>query len=336
MRISIAMCTCDGEMYLPEQLASFICQTRLPDELVICDDGSTDRTKDIIEDFARTAPFAVRIFHNASVLGVTENFEKAVRLCEGDLLFFSDQDDAWLPSRLETVEGIMRSNPDVGAALCDSMIVDEHMQPIGRTIWGEGRIKERLRQRVVNGESQQAVLKTNCIYGHAMAFRSVYRDCILPFPTTAKCGYDEWAFTLIGLLSSVFFVPEALVKYRRHDQNQTPMNFVTPSTRVAYATLRTPLSSRKRQFSKRVITFQHLRERLCSIMQDNPRQYPVESAIKLLDSCIAHYQRRANMPSARLKRIPYVLNEAARLGYHHYSRGVYDLAKDLLQRDKIS
>ncbi len=93
LRISIAMCTYNGARFLPEQLASFAAQERLPDELVVCDDGSTDATMEILQDFAATALFEVRVERNPQNLGFVRNFEKTLSLCTGDIVFLSDQDD---------------------------------------------------------------------------------------------------------------------------------------------------------------------------------------------------------------------------------------------------
>ena len=84
-RISVAMCTYNGARFLPEQLESITMQTRLPDELVICDDQSTDESAEIIKAFLPHAPFAVRLEVNESNRGSTKNFEKAIGLCQGEI-----------------------------------------------------------------------------------------------------------------------------------------------------------------------------------------------------------------------------------------------------------
>lgn len=100
LSISVAMCTYNGSAFLQEQLDSIAAQTRLPDELVICDDGSSDSTVDIVERFAHGVSFRVQLFRNPQNLGSTRNFEQAMRLCTGDLIALSDQDDVWMPEKL--------------------------------------------------------------------------------------------------------------------------------------------------------------------------------------------------------------------------------------------
>src|SRR4051794_15860948 len=94
---SVAMCTYNGARFIGAQLASVAAQTRTPDELIVCDDRSTDETVAIVQKFADSAPFRVRLHVNEENLGSTKNFERAVSLCEGDLIALCDQDDVWLP-----------------------------------------------------------------------------------------------------------------------------------------------------------------------------------------------------------------------------------------------
>ena len=87
------MGTYNGGPYLREQLDSIAAQTHLPDELVVCDDDSTDRTVAILEDFAATAPFPVRVYVNPKNLGTAKNFERAIGLATGEVIALADQDD---------------------------------------------------------------------------------------------------------------------------------------------------------------------------------------------------------------------------------------------------
>lgn len=99
--ISIAMATYNGERFIREQLDSIAQQTLLPVELVVTDDGSNDSTLAIIDDFAKTAPFEVKIVRNEKQLGFADNFLKAASFCVGDFIAFCDQDDVWMVNKLE-------------------------------------------------------------------------------------------------------------------------------------------------------------------------------------------------------------------------------------------
>src|SRR5687767_8613501 len=105
MSVSVALCSYNGAAYIAEQLRSIAEQTLLPEELVICDDGSSDSTVAIIRAFASEAPFKVLLFQNEQKLGVARNFQKALSLCTGDIIAMSDQDDVWMPIKLEKLCG---------------------------------------------------------------------------------------------------------------------------------------------------------------------------------------------------------------------------------------
>src|SRR4029077_8380451 len=113
-RLSIAMCTYNGARFLPEQLESIAAQTRLPDELVVCDDGSADESAEIVRNFGKNAPFPVRLELNEKNLGATKNFEKAIGLCQGDLISLADQDDVWKPQKLSKLWLVFQENPGAG------------------------------------------------------------------------------------------------------------------------------------------------------------------------------------------------------------------------------
>lgn len=106
-KISIAIATYNGARFLREQLDSLYAQTQLPDEVVVCDDASTDGTIDILEEYHNR--YGLKYFVNETGLGCNQNFIKAFSLCEGDFICICDQDDIWLPTKIETVYRAIRS-----------------------------------------------------------------------------------------------------------------------------------------------------------------------------------------------------------------------------------
>lgn len=97
--ISVAMTTYNGERYLREQLDSIYNQTLQPDEVIVCDDNSQDGTLAILEEYCQKK--GLQYYKNTPALGVNENFYKAISLCSGDYISLSDQDDIWLPTKIE-------------------------------------------------------------------------------------------------------------------------------------------------------------------------------------------------------------------------------------------
>ena len=106
-KVSVFLCTFNGEKFLPEQLSSVSAQTRLPDELIAIDDSSSDDTMSILHDFAAKSTFPVQVLRNEHNLGVTANFARAVSACSGDFIVPCDQDDIWLPNKLATLAEVL-------------------------------------------------------------------------------------------------------------------------------------------------------------------------------------------------------------------------------------
>lgn len=215
--ISVAMCTYSGGKYLQEQLYSIAKQTRLPDEIVICDDGSTDSTLQILNEFKKITAFEVRIYHNERRLGSTKNFEKAINLCKGDIIVLSDQDDVWLPHKIEKLEQIFKSNPDIGYIFSDAIVVDEKLFPLGYTMWKSILFTTYQRRLFKNGYQVEVLLKHNVVTGATLAFRAESRNWILPI--SDKWVHDAWIVLLLSALGiKGDFIEEPLIKYRQHHQ----------------------------------------------------------------------------------------------------------------------
>ncbi len=208
------MGTFDGARFLPEQLDSILAQTRPPDELVVCDDCSSDRTPQILAEFAAVAPFPVRVSRNRSQLGWFENFLQASRECSGDLIAFCDQDDVWLPEKLARCEAILDSADSPSLVMHAARVVDRELTPIG-TLHPDIRHSQRLRPRsyptFVGGP------------GFAMCFERTLlgylRQPPLPPETRREYGHDTLLVLLAGADHGLFLLDEPLALYRRHGGN---------------------------------------------------------------------------------------------------------------------
>jgi glycosyltransferase involved in cell wall biosynthesis len=208
VRLSIALCTYNGAKFLNEQFASFAAQTRLPDELVICDDGSTDDTPSLVESFAARAPFPVRIEWNPVNLGVTENFKKAVGLCTGDLIALADQDDVWKSDKLaRAVETICRAEKPASTMYCTRLqYVDPHLHTISlssipRSIGFPNAIVE------------------NVATGCSVVFGNEIRRRFLEAASVDMVMHDWWAYLIASAFGRVLYDEVPSVLYRQHDRN---------------------------------------------------------------------------------------------------------------------
>lgn len=204
MKISIALATYNGAAYLGEQLASLVDQDRRPDEIVVCDDGSSDDTLQILSAFAQAAPFPVRIFENEQNLGYALNFARAISLCTGDIIFLSDQDDVWFPTKISTVEQQFLHNESTFVVVNNAEIADEKLQKTGLTVSG---------QLLSAGNTTDQLLLGCCI-----AFRARLTPLVLPVPHEIH-GHDGWINTLGATLKVRVFLQDVLQLYRRHGAN---------------------------------------------------------------------------------------------------------------------
>src|SRR5579872_5327047 len=124
LKVSVAMCTFNGAKFVEAQLQSIFQQTRVPDEIIVCDDVSTDATVEVLRKVAAKDPVNIQIHQNSRNLGYLENFESAVRRTTGDIIFLSDQDDVWLPEKVATMVEPFLRNPQVVLAYSDAMLTD--------------------------------------------------------------------------------------------------------------------------------------------------------------------------------------------------------------------
>ena len=221
LTISIALCIFNGENFLREQLLSIQKQDLLPDELVICDDASTDCSLQIAKEFAKIAPFKVVVISNSNNIGYVKNFERAISFCIKDIVFMCDQDDIWAPSKLITVMTIFNAEPSVGLILHDFSLIDSNnrLLPEPTDTYGINCLS------VVELPKE---IKENSIFifmdpyprawcGNMMAFRNSYCDILLPiFPGK---GHDDWILKVLGPITNVRFVSNKLIQYRMHSTN---------------------------------------------------------------------------------------------------------------------
>ncbi len=231
LRVSVAMCTFNGTRYLPEQLQSFLNQQRLPDEVVICDDSSSDKTVALLEDFAREAPFAVRLYQNSETLGYSRNFVKAIALCSGDIIALSDQDDIWYAHKLLRLEQEFVLNPEKGGIFSDGDLLDTSSGSLPGTLWGSFRFLPRDQQRIASGDSVPVLLQRNVVTGMAFAFRSRCRHLLSHMPN--HWPHDFWLALMLAADGQLLPCPERLVAYRVHQQQQIGVP-ITPGEKVAF------------------------------------------------------------------------------------------------------
>src|SRR6185295_14149101 len=182
MRISVAMCTYNGAEFLPAQLQSILAQTRSPDEIVICDDGSTDGTRALLEKFKDESWIPITLHFNKQNLGSVKNFEQAIILCTGDVIALSDQDDVWRSDKLHLFESEFNNTPSAGLVFSDADIVDENLNPLNRQMWDGVGFDAHKRKLIKTGRALEVLVTGWTVTGATMAFRSSFVKLSLPIP----------------------------------------------------------------------------------------------------------------------------------------------------------
>ncbi|MGH9842665.1 MAG: glycosyltransferase family 2 protein [Blastocatellia bacterium] len=327
--VAIALCTYNGARYLPEQLDSYLRQTRQPDEMVICDDGSRDETATIWREFAGRAPFAVTIRVQDRNLGTIKNFETAISLCSSDLIFLSDQDDVWEADKIEKFLWAFQNSPEAGMVFSNAELVDEALRPLGRNLYDRAFTDEE--RRLLNeGHLFPTLLKRDVVIGAALAFRVEFRDRIIPIPSDVPgMIHDGWIAVVISALAPVVYLDQPLIKYRQHGEQQTGvMNYVPRKSRLGWVDAMRRVASGQQDRRKYV---ESLRDRLVSRM-------PVpQSALEALGAEISyrkeyieHYQVRGMLPGNKAARVRRVVKELCSGRYHRFSNGIRSAIRDVL------
>ncbi|MDA3875627.1 MAG: glycosyltransferase family 2 protein [Halothiobacillus sp.] len=326
MKISIAMATYNGAKYLQEQLDSFTSQALLPDELVICDDGSTDATLEIIEEFSAVASFSVIVFRNEKKLGYAENFGRAISQCSGDLIFLSDQDDVWFSNKLERVAQLFISEPSMWVVVNNAEITDTALNGTGLTVAG---------QVLSAGLPIEKLLLGCCI-----AFRSQLKALVMPIPL-AIGGHDGWINTLGVTLQSRIFSPEILQYYRRHTTNTSEWLTTRTSRASRWKLFRQQISLGNLRSDptvacdRRLAQLHALKDRLKAFTNYLEEALPspnlLNQALAEIDSaCIAN-ERRKTLQSHRFgRRLSMALSFYRTGGYQNFE-GFKSFAKDVLR-----
>ena len=207
---SVAMAFYNGAKYIDEQIRSILDNMAEDDELIISVDDASDGSETILKNWVQNDQ-RIRIIKGPGK-GVVKNFENAIRHCNGDIIYLSDQDDIWKPDKVEKVNYAF-SNPEVKAVLHDAEIVDENGVATGAASLFSIR------------GSRAGILKNllkNSYVGCCMAFRKELIPIICPIPNEMYM-HDYWIGTAAEYMGKVCFLDEPLISYRRHSSNVTQM-----------------------------------------------------------------------------------------------------------------
>lgn len=304
---------------MQQQLESIAAQSRPPDELVVCDDYSTDGTRAILEAFQSGVPFPVRLHFNDANRGAVKNFEQAIRQCEADLIALSDQDDLWMPHKLERLENELQRRPDAGLVFSDAAFCDEAGNPLAGSLWACSNFTPTKQTRLKSGHAFDVLLQHNVVTGGTLVFRREFRELALPFSRPGPLIHDAWLSLLIAAVAGVTAIEEPLVQYRQHVQQHTK-ELGPPRDREG-----------RREFYRLYAGQLGEAHQRLSHWQKSHNIPGLEQKLKMLQGKIVHLQTRAKMPGFKPWRTPLIIRELAARRYQRFSNGWRSAVADILQ-----
>ena len=222
-KISVAVATYNGEKYIREQIDSILNQTVIPDEIVISDDGSKDRTLEIIQEIADSGHNNISIYTDNPHHGFAFNFGHAISRCTGDVLFLCDQDDIWHSQKVEHIVDVYNLYPDALCVFHNAVSVDSDGKP-NNVLFNS--FIQSLADKHSAGEIVKIPGNPYCevassgpqIHGLVMSVSRELLNTAFPFPPISS-QHDGWLWFCAEALDGCYYLNEILTKRRLHTEN---------------------------------------------------------------------------------------------------------------------
>lgn len=282
-RVGVVIATYNGEKYIDEQLESIINQSIKPDLIVITDGGSNDNTVSICERLLKKTGIAYTILTSNSQLSVKNNFEKGILHCDTDFIFCSDQDDFWLPNKIEKFL-VVFEHYEADMVFSNAYITDGLLNKTGKKLWDtigffpdtEITVFHKADLNFLNELNRH-----NVVTGMCMAFRGEFKERLLPFSDNAI--HDVWIAYKMNQLGKIVALNSCEVLYRQHDNNVI-------GTRIS---LRSSFGHKKGYYD-RLVKRLHLIIDLSKDYNDNQFKNIYESYIKHLSSRVDFIEKKVS------------------------------------------
>ncbi|MBU3213956.1 glycosyltransferase [Clostridium estertheticum] len=215
--ISICIATYNGEKYIEEQLLSILNQTRQVDEVVICDDNSSDNTMKIITQFIKKNDDlrGWRLIVNKINKGYPSNFYYCVEKCKGDIVFFSDQDDIWKKDKIEKMESVLNENSKIQLLSCNHGVIDSEGNKIHSYM-----TPKTTETMTIKSVSIHETLHAYGWPGMTMAIRKAYYDGICYNFKDLSIAHD-FILAIFASNDNAFYSYDYIGTYHRRHSNNT-------------------------------------------------------------------------------------------------------------------
>jgi hypothetical protein len=316
----VAMCIYNGGPYLAQQLASIARQTELPAQMVVLDDGSTDGSWEVVQLWAKSAPFPVMAQRNDKQLGVVRNFELATSLIAQDVIFLADQDDLWYPTKVGTFLDAFEAHPDAWLLHSDADLIDGDGRPLQRRLFDTLLVTAKERALVSTGHAWQVYAKRNLVTGAACAFRRELLTVAVPFSNSWV--HDEWLSFVAALAGQVLLLEAPTMSYRLHSGNTVGMPVPTLGWRIqsTVQAFTDPTAPRQLVRAARLEEMAAMAARLAA----------AQHVVEHLQRAAAHARFRADLPRNPATRLKRILQERRQGNYHAWSNGEVSMLHDLV------
>lgn len=324
MTIAVTLCTYNGERYLPAQLRSLLDQSRLPDQIVMVDDDSSDATWPILGEFVKDAERAgIKVLQkrNERNLGYVRNFERAISLATADLVFLCDQDDIWHPRKIERMEKEFASHPNLLLLHTDARLVDNEGKDMGCGLFEACEASQEEIAHLHAGMGFKVLLRRNLVTGATAAFRRSVLRYVSPFPS--GWVHDEWLGIVCASRGQIDCLEEKLIDYRQHGGNQIGVRRRTFMDKIKDR--RISRRDHMRRLSRRL---EEVADRFTEVDGSVPAEYMYEFQQRL-----CHVRAREGLPKPWMKRWLWVAREVRSGRYGRYSSGLRSIMADLLGLD---
>lgn len=219
IKTSVALCTYNGEKYIRDQIDSILGQSLKVDEIVVCDDGSTDKTLSILAEYKNKFPNIFKIHINEKNLRSVKNFEKAISLCSGEIIFLSDQDDLWEREKVKFFNDFFETNQNIDVLCSNGFIIDENnIQKNQYTVWDVPTFLRESKKEIDYFKIFATI--GSFATGASMAIRKSFVNKVIPFPTVEGLHHDEWIALVSSEQKKFAFLNDKLLSYRIHSAQQ--------------------------------------------------------------------------------------------------------------------
>jgi glycosyltransferase involved in cell wall biosynthesis len=222
MFLSVALCTYNGESFLEQQLNSILDQTIQVNEIVVCDDGSSDNTMKLLKTYKKNFPNIIKLFTNNVTLGTIKNFEQAISFTKGDLIFLADQDDIWHKDKVEIMSRFFQENSNCKLLFSDGNLIDEMGYDLNSTLWEKWGFNTDLQNKwkININAFKDLVENHNKITGATVCFHKSLKNTIIPIELPYGYWHDAWLGIHASAVYGLMYIDKSLINYRIHDKQQ--------------------------------------------------------------------------------------------------------------------